>query len=78
MPLTANPLLPASSDLLWSVVVVAAIALGVAAFVGISRRARTTPLAVSLTWIAIVLLLPVVGPLAWFVAGRRSMGQPVR
>lgn len=78
MPMSANPLLPASYDLLWAIAFVAVVGLGVAAFVGISRRARSTPLAVSLVWIALVLLVPVLGPLAWFVVGRRMMGEPVR
>lgn len=70
MPSTSNPLEPAAYDVLWSLGMVAVVVLGVSAFVSISRRARQTPLPVSLAWIAGVLLIPVLGPLAWFLIGR--------
>ncbi|GAA3591272.1 PLDc N-terminal domain-containing protein [Agrococcus terreus] len=72
MPLTVNPLLPAHYDLLWTAAMVGVVVLGVSAFISISRRARQTPLAVSLAWIGVVLLIPVLGPLLWFAAGRRA------
>ena len=70
MPATPNPLLPAFYDVIWAVPMIAVVVLGVSAFISISRRARQTPLPVSLAWIAGVLLIPVLGPLAWFLIGR--------
>jgi hypothetical protein len=64
---------------LLAVVLVVAAALAllvlfVAALVSITRDTRATPTE-KLVWILIALLLPVLGPIVWFVLGRRMAGN---
>lgn len=68
-----NPLIPAGYDVLWTVVVVAFAVVVILALVSIGRAAsRMSPL-VTLGWALVVIFLPLVGPLAWFAAGRRAV-----
>ena len=64
-----NPLLPAWYDLLWSGITVALLALTVVAFVSFFRTPLDSRLQ-ALGWALLILLVPVVGPTAWFALGR--------
>lgn len=66
---TANPLLPAWYDLVWSGFAVVAIALVVATFVSIGRAKDVTGTR-ALVWILVVLCLPFAGTVAWFLWGK--------
>ncbi len=74
----ANPLLPATSDLVWSGLAVVALGLAVWAVLSLSRRARDLSSAVVAVWAVVILLVPVLGPLAWILAGRRARGDVAR
>lgn len=70
-----NPLIPAEYDWAWSialvVVVLAQAILVIAAVVSILASPRYTG-GGKLLWIAVVLLAPFLGPLGWFLGGRRA------
>ena len=69
---SVNPLLPSAIDVVWSVLWLAALMLLVVAVVSLIRsRARLTQ-GQALGWVALVLLVPVAGPLAWLFVGRRT------
>ncbi|WP_420367038.1 PLDc N-terminal domain-containing protein [Curtobacterium sp. L1-20] len=68
-----NALVPQQYDMLWTVVLVALLALIVAAIVSVLRnRARMSVLATTL-WIVGILIFPFLGSLMWFAAGRRDL-----
>jgi len=67
-----NPLLPIGYDVAWAIAVVAVAALAAVALVGIARRRRALGPLPTAVWIAVVVLAPVLGALAWFVVGRGS------
>ena len=70
-----NPLMPAGYDIVWSVIALAALVLLVVALVSLGRDKSLTP-GQTLGWILVALLLPVVGPAAWLIAGRRPAPKP--
>ncbi|MDN3311288.1 PLDc N-terminal domain-containing protein [Microbacterium oryzae] len=71
-----DPLLPAPSDILWSVSFVLSIALMVAALVSIARGARRLTAGQALCWSVLSILVPVLGPAAWFAIGTRTRARP--
>lgn len=71
MTADVNPLLPAGYDIVWSMVMVALLALAVLALVSIGRAREVTGWR-TLAWIVVVLALPLVGPVLWFLLGRTS------
>ena len=72
MTAAANPLLPAASDVEWSVMAVAMLVLAVVALESIARGAKRLTAAQALGWTLLAVLVPVVGPLAWLFIGRRA------
>ena len=66
---TNNPLIPPVYELLWVVGPVVALALLVIALVSISRTAHRS-LTELFVWLAIVLFVPVVGPITWLLVKR--------
>ena len=64
-----NPLVPAWYDLVWSGIAFALLALTVCAFVSFFRTPLDSRLQ-ALGWALFILLVPVVGPVAWFALGR--------
>ncbi|WP_228278190.1 PLD nuclease N-terminal domain-containing protein [Brevibacterium limosum] len=64
--MSENPLLPASYDVMWSGIVLLLVVLLIWAMVSIARSGLDPR--VRLVWAIIVLLLPVVGPICWFIA----------
>ncbi|WP_295854188.1 PLD nuclease N-terminal domain-containing protein [uncultured Microbacterium sp.] len=67
-----NPLMPAAYDLVWSAVALVAFGLVVWAIVSLSRRARPLPSRVVLMWALVIVVVPILGPVAWLAAGRRA------
>ena len=78
MPTTANPLLPATADIGWSIFVLAVVVLLVVSLISVGRRSSGLGALATAIWVVVVILLPVLGPLAWFVAGRRSVPRERR
>jgi len=68
-----NPLIPAGYDIAWSVITFLVIALTILAFVSIARAAKRLTTAQGLLWAALVVLIPLLGPLAWLAVGRRTV-----
>lgn len=68
-----NPLIPAGYDIAGSVITVLVIALTILALVSLARAAKRLTPAQGLMWAALVLLIPLLGPLAWLAVGRRRV-----
>lgn len=64
-----NPLVPTALDAVWMVLALAAFALSVTALVSVAR-ARECRLGERLLWAVLVIVVPIIGPSAWFIAGR--------
>lgn len=64
---TANPLFGAEYDWVWNGFLLLVSALMFLALVDIMRRASFLR---SVEWVALVMLLPVAGPVIWFAYGR--------
>jgi len=71
-----NPLIPTGFDVAASLIAVVVIAATIAAVVSIARVGRRLSAATALVWVLIVLLLPALGPVAWFVAGKPAKARP--
>ena len=67
-----NPLIPAGYDIAWSLVTTLVIALTIAALFSLARSAKLLTTGQALLWAVVVLAVPLLGPVAWFGAGRRS------
>jgi len=68
----ADPLVPATYDLIWSGLVVVSLGLAVWAMVSLARRAGGLSVPIVLVWALVILLAPILGPIAWLAAGRRA------
>jgi uncharacterized membrane protein YhaH (DUF805 family) len=68
-----NPLIPAGYDIAWSMITALVIALTIIALISLARTAKRLTPAHGLLWAALVLLVPVLGPLAWLAVGRRTV-----
>lgn len=66
-----NPLIPTAFDVAMSMLAVAAMLFTLCAFVSMVRDPKATG-STFLVWLLIV-LLPVLGPLAWFCYGRAAV-----
>ncbi|SDO78929.1 Phospholipase_D-nuclease N-terminal [Microbacterium sp. ru370.1] len=62
----------AAYDLVWSSVTVVAFGLAVWGIVSLSRGASRLSSATALVWALVILLVPVLGPVSWLLAGRRA------
>ena len=63
---TTNPLIPEIYDVVWVVAPVLALALLVVALVSFSRTAHRS-MTELFVWLAIILFVPVFGPIAWLL-----------
>ncbi|WP_029259955.1 MULTISPECIES: PLDc N-terminal domain-containing protein [unclassified Microbacterium] len=54
-------------DIVWSIGLVPVLVLTGAALVSLFRRAPRMTLIVSLVWFFVIVFLPIVGPLLWFL-----------
>lgn len=68
-----NPLIPVGYDIVWSIVTVLVVALTIVALVTLARSARRLTATQALIWTAVVLLAPILGPIAWLTIGRRAV-----
>lgn len=69
----SSPLLPTAYDLLWSLALLCYLGLVVAALVSVGRSGRRLGPATTLGWSLAILLVPLLGAGAWFIAGRRAL-----
>ena len=69
-----NPLIPPVYEAFWIFAPVLALALAVVALVSIGRTAHRS-LTELFVWLAIVLFVPVLGPIAWLLV-RKSLPRP--
>lgn len=65
-----NPLVPTAYDLVWSAIAIAALILLVIALVSIGRNRRALTSMQALVWTLLAVFVPVIGPVAWLLAGR--------
>jgi len=71
-----NPLIPAGYDILWSAIAVVLFAVVVAAFVSVVRhQAGLTGIQVAI-WMLLIVAVPVLGAVVWFVAGHPDRRRP--
>jgi uncharacterized membrane protein YgdD (TMEM256/DUF423 family) len=76
-----NPLIPESYDWLWTVMLVAQVALAASAIVSVVRIRSRVGLLTTVLWIVGILIFPFLGSLVWFSVGRRDVRRrstPVR
>ncbi len=66
-----NPLLPGLWDLVWSAAWLAAMVLAVVALITLYRTRAALGGAESLLWALGIVVVPVLGPIVWLIAGRR-------
>ncbi len=69
---TSNPVIPAAYDIVWTVVMVVYLAFVIVALVSLSRTAPRLSSWLALAWAALVVMVPVLGALAWLTIGRRA------
>jgi len=67
-----NALIPPAYDISWAVVAVASLVLIVIAIVSLGRKASQLSPLLALAWAALILVVPVLGPVAWLAIGRRT------
>jgi hypothetical protein len=67
-----NPLIPAGYDIAWSSAAVVIFVFVLVAVVSLARAARRITGTQALLWTAIILFVPLVGPLCWMLIGRRA------
>lgn len=67
---SANPLLPAGYDIAWTTAFLLILALTILALVSIARAAKRLTSTQAMMWTLLVVLVPVIGSLAWLAIGR--------
>lgn len=67
----ANHLLPAASDIAWSVIMALVMVLTIVALIVLVRSARQLAAGWALIWTLLILFVPIVGSALWLTAGRR-------
>ncbi|PCN49754.1 hypothetical protein Csp2054_00770 [Curtobacterium sp. 'Ferrero'] len=75
---SSNPVIPMSYDLIWGALTVVMFALLVAALISIGRHAAEMGVIVALVWAVVAIVMPFLGPAAWFFVGRRQSGSASR
>lgn len=70
-----NPLLPAHYDIVWTLILGAVLALMLTALWQALRSKAHTGVE-QLLWALVILVAPVLGPLAWFALGRSRRATP--
>lgn len=66
-----DPFLPVQWELMQTAVAFVGIPLLVAAVISIFRT-KDHPLSIKILWVMIVFVLPIIGPIFWFVGGRKT------
>jgi uncharacterized membrane protein YhaH (DUF805 family) len=66
-----NPLIPAGYDIAWSVITVVVVVLTVVALISLARSAKRLTDWQRVVWVALILLMPVIGSISWLAIGGR-------
>lgn len=69
---TVEPLMPSPLFGLWGVAMSAGVVLLVAALISVARNKKYTS-GGTVIWTLTILALPVLGPILWFLIGRKSL-----
>ncbi len=70
-----NPTIPATYDVVWSIAMLATFVLMAIAIVVLVRSWRRMPPILAIAWLVIVVMVPLLGPIAWLGLGRPSLGR---
>lgn len=74
---TVEPLMPAPLLGVWGFVMSAGVAVFVAALISVARNKKYAS-GGTVIWTLIILALPVLGPILWFLIGRKSLDSRLR
>ncbi|MFV0286306.1 MAG: PLD nuclease N-terminal domain-containing protein [Demequina sp.] len=72
MPLDVNPLIPTTYDVVWPVLAAAVLVVTISAAVSVVRHQRVLSSLATAVWLLVILCAPLLGGIAWFLAGRRQ------
>ena len=71
-----NPLVPNAYDVMWAAALLTPIALSIVALVSVARSHASLTAAQILVWLLLILFIPLLGAIAWLVAGRPRTAVP--
>ena len=71
-----NPLVPSAYDVVWGAVMLVPLVLAIAALVSLARSRASLTATQTLGWVLLILLIPLLGAIAWLVAGRPRAAVP--
>ena len=71
-----NPLVPSAYDVVWGAVMFVPLVLAIAALVSLARSRASLTATQTLVWVLLILLIPLLGAIAWLVAGRPRAAVP--
>lgn len=73
----SNPLVPATYDVVMTLVPLVILGIMVVALVSVSRMSKHLTLSQLGVWMLLVIFVPVIGPIVWLTTGRRkALAQP--
>ena len=68
--IVTDPLVPSAYDVVWAMVMLAPLVLAVGALVSLGRSRAGLTATQTLVWVLLILLVPLLGAVAWLAAGR--------
>jgi hypothetical protein len=71
-----NPLVPSAYDVVWGAVMIVPLVLAIIALVSVARSRASLTATQTLGWVLLILLIPLLGAIAWLVAGRPRTPVP--
>ena len=71
-----NPLVPSAYDVVWGAVMLVLFVLAIAALISLARSRASLTASQTLAWVLLILLIPLLGAIAWLVAGRPRTPVP--
>lgn len=71
-----NPLVPSAYDVVWGAVMLVPLVLAIIALVSLARSRVGLTATQTLVWVLVILLIPLLGAIAWLVAGRPRTPVP--
>lgn len=71
-----NPLVPSAYDVVWGAVLLVSVVLAIIALFSLARSRGSLTGAQRLVWVLLILLIPLLGAIAWLVAGRPRTAVP--
>jgi hypothetical protein len=71
-----NPLVPSAYDVVWGAVMIVPLVLAIIALVSLARSRASLTATQTMVWVLLILLIPLLGAIAWLVAGRPRTPVP--